>query len=291
MAEKPWLIMLCFYFGRWPAWINFFIESCKWNPDVRWRIYTDCGEPENRADNVECVPVGFQEYQALARRRLGVNFTADHPYKLCDLRPCLGFIHEPDIAGYPYFGYGDIDVIYGRIASFYGAQIAAFDVVSTHPERLSGHFAVLRNTPALRRAFERVRRYRSLLEAPAQTGWEEAAFSRMLRSSSTERGLFTERYSTLLSSRGWHDGTMSYPKNWFWRNGGLTNDQDGDREFLYLHFMRWQSAHWINDPPAPGEANWVGRDIIHTDWRRAAQDGFCIGAEGFLPHPRPASEL
>jgi len=109
MAEKPWLIMLCFYFGRWPAWINFFIESCKWNPDVRWRIYTDCGEPENRADNVECVPVGFQEYQALARRRLGVNFTADHPYKLCDLRPCLGFIHEPDIAGYPYFGYGDID--------------------------------------------------------------------------------------------------------------------------------------------------------------------------------------
>jgi hypothetical protein len=32
-AEKqsPWLIMLCFYFGRWPAWIDFFVESCKWS--------------------------------------------------------------------------------------------------------------------------------------------------------------------------------------------------------------------------------------------------------------------
>src|SRR5947208_1133673 len=53
--ERPWLIMLCFYFGRWPAWINFFVESCKWNPDVHWRIYTDCGEPENHASNIAYV--------------------------------------------------------------------------------------------------------------------------------------------------------------------------------------------------------------------------------------------
>jgi hypothetical protein len=29
--------------------MNFFVESCKWNPQVRWRFYTDCGEPENHA--------------------------------------------------------------------------------------------------------------------------------------------------------------------------------------------------------------------------------------------------
>ena len=85
---------------------------------------------------------------------------------------------------------------------------------------------------------------------------------------------------TVLSVRGWHDGTMKYPQRWFWRRGRLTNERDGAREFLYLHFMRWQSARWISDPRAPGEAAWVGRDIIHLDWRCAAE-GFCISPQGF----------
>ena len=34
---------------------------------------------------------------------------------------------------------------------------------------------------------------------------------------------------------------MNYPQRWFWRRGRVTNEYDGDREFLYLHFMRWQS--------------------------------------------------
>jgi hypothetical protein len=155
------------YFGRWPAWMNFFVESCKWNPDVHWRFYTDCGEPENRADNITYVPISFGDYKAIVRERLGIAFDPAHPYKLCDLRPCLGFIHEQDVIGYPFFGYGDLDVIYGRISAFYGPdRFADIDVVSTHPERLSGHFAVLRNTPALRRAFERLPKYRERLEMP-----------------------------------------------------------------------------------------------------------------------------
>ena len=133
--------------------MNFFVESCKWNAGVRWRIYTDCGKPENRADNIDYVPISFDEYKALARDRLDIAFDPAHPYKLCDLRPALGFLHEQDTVGFPFFGYGDLDVIYGDISRFYGPQqFAELDVVSTHPERLSGHFAVLRNTPALRHA-------------------------------------------------------------------------------------------------------------------------------------------
>jgi hypothetical protein len=284
---NPWLIMLCFYFGRWPAWMYFFVESCKWNPDIRWRFYTDCGEPENRAANIDYVPISFADYKALARVRLGIAFDPAHPYKLCDLKPALGFLHERDTVDFPFFGYGDLDVIYGNIASFYGERrLAELDVVSTHPERLSGHFAVLRNTAALRHAFERIPNYRALLETPEQTGVDESQYSQVFLRSATERSLFVERHSTVLSVRRWHDGTMNYPQRWFWRRGRLTNERDGDREFLYLHFMRWQSAHWINDPPVPGEAAWVGCDIIHLDWRAAA-DGFCISPRGFTPIDQP----
>ena len=84
---QPWLIILCPYFGRWPAWINFFIESCKWNPEVRWRLYTDCGKPENSADNVDVVHVSFDSYKKAVSRRLEIEFDPIDPYKLCDLKP------------------------------------------------------------------------------------------------------------------------------------------------------------------------------------------------------------
>jgi hypothetical protein len=284
----PWLIMLGVYFGRWPAWIELFVESCKRNRDVRWLIYTDCGAPENRADNVRFVHTTLADYSALVRERLGVDFRPADAYKLCDLRPCLGHIHEREIDGVPFFGYGDFDVIYGRIASCYGeggSALADLDVVSTHGDLLAGHFAVFRNTEAIRRAYARVPQWRALIEKPAHTHFDEKQFSDVFRHSATERVLFAERCCTVLSPRRWHDGTMNYPRRWFWRDGRLTNEFDGAREFLYLHFMRWQSRRWAEDPPQPGEGAWGGRDIMRVDWRRAAVDGFCISPDGFTAIP------
>jgi hypothetical protein len=130
-----------------------------------------------------------------------------------------------------------------------------------------------------------------MLQLPQHTSVDEREFSQLIMESTRERALFVERHSTVLSVRGWHDGTLHYPRRWFWRQGRLTNDRDGERGFLYLHFMRWQSAHWINDPPLPDEAAWVGREILRVDWRRAARDGFCISREGFTPIDQPPMTL
>ena len=305
---NPWLIMLMPYFGQWPEWIELFVESCKWNPGVHWRFYTDCGEPENKAANVAYVHLSFADYKALVRERLGITFDPPAPYKLCDLRPCLAYIHERDVADFPFFGYGDVDVIYGNIRRFYTDKVLArANVLSTHPERLAGHFAVLRNTRVFRHAFERIPNYRTLLEQPQHAAMDESHFTAVFHPPAAKphglrrlvdyfdpcrRGLlFVERYSTVLSPRGWHDGTMNYPQKWYWRRGRLTNERDGEREFLYLHFMRWQSDRWMPTPPAPGEAAWLGLErIVHIDWRRAAANGFCISREGFTEISPSASQ-
>ena len=41
----PRLLFLIPYFGRWPFWMPFFLQSCRFNPDVQWLFFTDCGTP------------------------------------------------------------------------------------------------------------------------------------------------------------------------------------------------------------------------------------------------------
>jgi len=83
--------------------------------------------------------------------------------------------------------------------------------------------------------FERIPNRRNLLQDPNPVGISEGPFVDVVKSAPTARRLFVERYSTVLSPlKKWHDGTMDYPRIWFWINGRLTNDRDHEREFLYL---------------------------------------------------------
>src|SRR6185369_11304399 len=163
-------------------WMNLFIESCRWNPDVRWRFYTDCSEPENKADNVDYVRVSFADYKALVRDRLRIDFDPSDPYKLCDLRPAYGDIHADDIAGYRFFGWGDIDLFYGNIGSVYTRDVLARNnVLSLRKDIFAGHFAILRNTRVLRHAYRRIPNYRQALADPQYRELDERAFYRVFR--------------------------------------------------------------------------------------------------------------
>jgi hypothetical protein len=298
---KEWLIMLMPYFGRWPEWMNLFIESCKWNPDVRWRFYTDCGEPENNAANVDYVHLSFEDYKALVREKLRIEFDPSDRYKLCDLKPAYGDIHARDIAGYRFFGWGDIDLVYGKISEHYtSAVLAKSNALSIREDMFAGHFAILRNSRALRRAYQRIPDYRQALEHRQYREIDERAFYRVFRPPAENfsivrrvlnrfdpclnGGLFVHRYTTVLSPSGWYDGSLNYPQRWFWKHGSLTNDRDGPREFVCFHFMRWKTDRYRRNPPVEGEGVWVGmKNILQDDWRKLAADGFCISPAGITP--------
>jgi len=72
--------MLGCYFGQRPPWIDFFVESCKWNPDVRWRFYTDCGEPNgNFRAAVSWGGACKQRIRAMSAERAGRIEFPDRP--------------------------------------------------------------------------------------------------------------------------------------------------------------------------------------------------------------------
>lgn len=290
-AEPTILIMLT-WFGAWPGWIRPFLESCRWNPSVDWLIVTDQTAPPDMPPNVRIRPSSFPDYRSLISSRLGVAIEWTEAYKLCDLKPALAHVHAGEVAGYDMWGFGDLDVIYGDIRRIYTADVLARDLVTTHEDVVAGHLTLLRNAPRMTQAFMRIPGWRGLLANPRHESFDEQVFSRLflplkgrqkLRRVITPYlggGLFVERFSTAIPPRRWIDGTENWPARWFWREGRLTAEGAGERDFLYLHLSHWQSDRWTRGARAP----WKLLDRIDRlpPGRPAA---FQIGADGIEPIP------
>lgn len=288
------------YFGQWPEWFELYMESCKNNPQINWLFYTDCCEPETKSPNVKFIYISFDEYKRFVSERLSIRFNPSSPYKLCDLKPALGFIHEEDIQDYEFFAIGDIDIIYGQIRRFItDALLEKYDVIGTHNRRLSGHFAIFRNTEMYRQAFRKIPDWQKLMEKDEHLGLDESKFSKLFvrhknhplwlrklwsfSSPYQRRVLFKEQFSTVLSPIQWVDGNSEHPQKWFWKDGHLTNNRD-EREFMYLHFMNWKSNRWLPRNLRGSSAAWSSLDkLVQIDIEQARQNGFQISPQGFTP--------
>lgn len=283
------IVILVPYFGVWPFWFDLFLASCARNPTINWLFFTDCGVPAGAPANVAFRQLAFADYKRCVSAFLGIDFDPADPYKLCDLRPAFGFLHRREIERFDFWGFGDIDVIYGDLRAYFHEQrLANHQLLSCHARRISGHLTLIANTEVMRDAFRAVPDWRELM-AGRHVAFDERRFSRVfLRHRSWPKWLrdwvyrndphmrnveFNETYSTGPCNVPWIDGTLNYPQAWYWRGGKLTNDLTGAREFPYFHFVQWKQLDW--------------RGVDHRQLLRVGprdiEQGFSISAGGFRP--------
>lgn len=290
IAPRPSICFVIPYFGQWPFWFPLFLESCRHNSDINWLIYSDCGTPNNTPDNVQIIATEFSTYCDRVSRTLGISFSPATPYKLCDLKPALGLIHEAELKGFDFWAFGDLDVIYGNIRQHFSTdRLAHHELFVTHARRVSGHCCLFRNTALMREAFANVPDWRQLLANPKHQWFDESAFSRLfirwknwpdnLRRIVKPFGRWTrvidnlEAFSTPNARVPWIDGTCNFPAEWTWRQGRLTNSDDGNREFPYLHFVAWKKWWAENAMVLPSFA--LMQDLAATDcWHMSRERGF-----------------
>ena len=266
MAERscttdPRICFIIPYFGQWPFWFPFFIESCRNNPSINWILHSDCGIPENAPENVVFIDTSFDNYCRRVSASLAIDFSPTNPYKLCDLKPALGFVHKDELEEYDFWAFGDLDLVYGNLRKYFSTErLAQKDIFSTHRRRISGHLCLVRNTTKMRKSFMEVPNWKNLLENKRHLTFDESAFSRLFVrhknwpdwlsnlakpiNSWTRRTENIEAFSTPNAGLAWTDGSRNFPENWYWIDGTLTNDRDGSREFPYLHFLAWKQAAW-----------------------------------------------
>jgi hypothetical protein len=250
------------YFGQWPFWMPFFLQSCRFNPSVDWLLYTDCQPLDHCPENVRVVQISLNDYCRKVSTKLSIDFSPTKAYKLCDIRPALGLIHEDELRAYHFWGFGDIDVVYGDLRAYFtDERLQGYDLYSTHARRVSGHLCLIRNTLRMREVFKRIPDWQRRFCDQEHHALDEGAFTRIfLRNKNLPAFLqrligtvfnpwyrcseFVEAYSTPYARIDWVDGHRNFPRRWFWTDGKLTNDVNGAREFPYFHFIVWKRHQW-----------------------------------------------
>lgn len=132
------IVLIFPYFGKLPVQYKMWRESALRNPSVDFMFFTDADvEP---APNFIVHKMQFYDFQQLTQKAFDFTIVLDRPYKLCEYKQAYGYILHDYIKKYDFWGFGDLDLVYGDIRSF------LTDSVLQHTFLLGwGHLTLLRN--------------------------------------------------------------------------------------------------------------------------------------------------
>ena len=133
------IIVIFPHFGTLPPQYNMWRASALYNPDIDFFFLTDCDVKP--AKNIIVHKTTFAEFRQLVQSKFDFPIVLDRPYKICDYRPAFAYILSEYIKGYDFWGWGDLDVVYGDIRFFITEEVLSrYKMISGY-----GHFSLYHN--------------------------------------------------------------------------------------------------------------------------------------------------
>lgn len=137
--------MIIPYFGKFPEWMSLYLYSCSKQHNIDFLYFTDCELPQRIYSNTIFKKTTFEDYCNKVSQKLDIDFHPSASYKLCDLKPFYGLVHEEDLQNYEWWGFGDLDLIYGDLSILLNdSNIERYDLLTTHIDKVAGHFTIIR---------------------------------------------------------------------------------------------------------------------------------------------------
>lgn len=137
------------YFGKFPEYFPLWLKSASCNDKIDFLIFTDDKISEYSVPkNVKVIDITFEEIKYRISNYLDFKFILNQPYKLCDYRPIYGLIFQDYLKNYQFWGYCDLDVIWGNLDNY------ITDELLDNYDRLyrRGHLCIYRNVDKINKA-------------------------------------------------------------------------------------------------------------------------------------------
>ena len=184
------IAVLIVYFGSFPEWYPLWRRSALLNPGIDFIVIQD-QRNSGKDGNIHFCRRRMDEI-SYADKTARIDTKPSYAYKICDYRPLFGVIFADLIRGYDYWGWGDLDVLYGDILSNLRDSFGPYDYVSTGCEGESGPLAFLKNTKAVTQLWRDIDDVADKLASDSYYYMDEKDFVELLKDRCTTDIVFRE---------------------------------------------------------------------------------------------------
>lgn len=237
------------FFGKLPQNFQLWLLSCKANPTVNWIVFTDDRTTYSYPSNVKCVYCTYDYIKERIQSFFDFKVDFSRPWRLSLMKPAYGEIFYEEIKKYDFWGYCDIDLMWGNIRKFYTDDILQlYDRVG-----FLGHSTLMRNTPNNNKIYRTIVpgeiSYIDVFSGKSGYSFDENGMDTIYKYLCKEYYHETNFANLLKYNTGFflyampkEDAVNNKHQIFTWQNGTLLRhfiDKDGDikeQEFCYIHF-------------------------------------------------------
>lgn len=139
------------YIGHLRNDFEFWLKSVEKNPTIDFLIFTD-SKIVDHPSNVKVYNFSFMELKHLIQKNFDFHVVISKPYKFCDFKPAYGEIFRDYLKEYDFWGYTDMDIIYGNLRKYITDELLeSYDHIFGR-----GHLSLYRNTDAVNSVYRNV---------------------------------------------------------------------------------------------------------------------------------------
>jgi len=233
------IILIQLWLGPIPDYFWYHYDTVKKIEGIDFLFVTD-QDITLDSKNHTVVKTTMEEIDLKLSDRLGCDIKIKNNKKISDLKAASGDLFSEYIDGYDYFGWYDIDTLFGDVYGYVSQYLYEYDFISVGGKqfhnRLSGPFTLVRNTKELRELYRGDIFIAGLEDESSISAYEE----------STLNEIANERYTVKIISE-YNLEESNGGKNTYdvcWSNGKIYIH---DEEKMFYHFLRKNQTVFVRD--------------------------------------------
>ncbi len=169
------ICLISCFIGKLPDYLIYFTGSCKNNPDVDFLVLNDSIKNSYSDGNIRFQKADLNEISNLISEKLKTGIRLQSAWKLNEVKPLFGLLFQEELKRYDFWGWCDIDIVWGNIRNFLNDKtLNSYDIITTKKNWTAGHFVLFRNNETTRYLFNRNKKIIELLNSEKYLAFEES---------------------------------------------------------------------------------------------------------------------
>lgn len=153
------IVLICLWFGEIPDYFKYHYETCESNKNVDFLFITD-QQIKLESSNYRTMNIDINFLKNRIKETIGIDYEFSSNRNICQLKCALGDIFYEEIKEYSYWGFHDIDVLFGDFNKFIlplineNYDIISFGAKNFH-DRISGPLTLVKNNEINNQLYKR----------------------------------------------------------------------------------------------------------------------------------------